>query len=51
VQDVADYLGVSYPTAASLVSDFEDLGILDETTGQQRNRRYLFREYVELFVQ
>jgi hypothetical protein len=43
-------LDVSYPTAASLVSDFEGLGILDETTGQQRNRRYLFREYVELFV-
>lgn len=50
VQDVADHLDVSYPTAASLVGDFEDLGILDETTGQQRNRRYLFREYVELFV-
>jgi Fic family protein len=50
VQDVADHLDVSYPTASSLVEDFEDLGILDETTGQERNRRYLFREYVELFT-
>ena len=50
VQDVADHLDVSYPTASSLVSDFEDLGILDETTGQKRNRRYLFREYVDLFT-
>lgn len=50
VQDAADHLEVSYPTASSLVSDFEDLGILDETTGQQRNRRYLFRDYIELFT-
>jgi len=50
VQDVADHLDVSYPTASTLVSDFEDLGILDETTGQKRNRRYLFREYVDLFT-
>jgi len=50
VQDVADYLEVSYPTASSLVDDFEDLGILKETTGQKRNRRYLFREYVDLFT-
>jgi hypothetical protein len=41
---------VSYPTASSLVSDFEDLEILVETTGQKRNRRYLFREYVDLFT-
>jgi Fic family protein len=50
VQDIADHLDVSYPTASSLVTDFEDLGILDETTGQKRNRRYLFREYVDLFT-
>lgn len=50
VQDVADHLEVSYPTASTLVSDFEDLGILDETTGQKRNRRYLFSEYVGLFT-
>lgn len=50
VHDVSGHLNVSYPTASSLVSDFEDLGILDETTGQQRNRRYLLREYVELFT-
>jgi len=50
VKDVADHLDVSYPTAASLVDDFEDLGILHETTGKERNRRYLFREYFELFT-
>jgi Fic family protein len=50
VKDVADHLDVSYPTASSLVGDFEDLGILKETTGQERNRRYLFREYVDLFT-
>ena len=50
VQDAADHLEVSHPTASSLVSDSEDLGILDETTGQQRNRRYFFRDYVDLFT-
>lgn len=50
VKNVADHLEVTYPTAASLVEDFEELGILHETTGNARNRRYLFREYFDLFT-
>lgn len=50
VKDVAEHLDVTYPTAASLVADFEDRGILHETTGNARNRRYLFREYLGLFT-
>lgn len=48
--DVADYLGVTPKTARSLIQDFEDLGILTETTGQQRNRRYVFDAYLSLFT-
>lgn len=47
----ADHLDVTHATAMSLIRDFEDLGILEETTGRQRNRRYLFAEYVNLFIQ
>jgi hypothetical protein len=41
---------VTPKTARSLIQDFEDLGILTETTGQQRNRRYVFDAYLSLFT-
>lgn len=47
---VADHLDVTYATAMILIRDVEDLGILEETTGRQRNRRYLFAECVNLFT-
>ena len=47
--DVAEHVEVSHPTAMSLLRDFEDLGILEETTGGQRNLRYRFTEYLNLF--
>jgi len=43
-------LGVSSPTANSLVSKFEQIGILKETTGFRRNRKFRFESYVELFA-
>lgn len=49
-KDVAAHLDVTHATALSLLDDFEDLGLLEETTGRQRNRRYLFADYVELFA-
>lgn len=49
VAEVKRLIGVSYPAANELVSRFEQLGILEETTGNQRNRRFLYRPYVELF--
>ena len=42
-------LGVSAKTAGTLLKDFEDEGILIEYTGFQRNRSYMFTEYIELF--
>ena len=42
-------LGVSAKTAGSLLKDFEKEGILVEYTGFQRNRSYIFNEYIELF--
>jgi Fic family protein len=49
--DVADHLDVSHPTAMSLLRDFEQLGILRETTGKARGRRYRFDDYLDLFIQ
>lgn len=48
--DVADHLNVSHRTAVKLIGDFERLGFLRETTGYQRNRRYRFDEYLDLFL-
>src|ERR1035437_1702762 len=48
-QDVQDELKVSPPTANSILSDFERLGILYEKTGWKRNREFEFTEYLNLF--
>ncbi len=48
--EVATHLEVTHQTAMSLIRDFVRLGILEETTGFKRNRRFLYREYFDLFV-
>ncbi len=42
-------LGVSGMTAYKLLDRFEELGILEETTGAQRNRRFRYTQYLKLF--
>lgn len=42
-------LGCSYATAAKLVDSFAQLGLLRETTGWQRNRRFRYDPYLALF--
>lgn len=49
VQEVKEVLNISLPTANSLISDFEKLGILEEKTGWKRNREFEFTEYLNLF--
>ena len=49
-QDVQEELKVSLPTANSILSDFEKLGIITERTGWKRNREFEFTEYLELFT-
>ncbi len=50
VAHVEESLGVTKPTANSLVDDFVRLKILEETTGARRNRIFAFREYINLFT-
>lgn len=44
-----ELLKVSIPTANKLLADLEKLGILIETTGNTRNRTYLFKDYMKCF--
>lgn len=39
----------SYKTANDLVNDFVNNGLLKEMTGQNRNRLFVFEEYIKLF--
>lgn len=48
--DMEKVLSISRPTANALLQDLERLGILKETTGQQRDRIYSFDRYLELFL-
>lgn len=45
-----DLLGVGHNTAAALIKDFEQMGIIREVSGSRRNRLYIFEPYVRLFV-
>lgn len=46
---VRDTLGCSHSTATSIIAEFAQLGLLDEITGQQRNRRWRYTPYLQLF--
>ena len=50
VAEVARALGISAPTANTLVADFERLGVLRELTGYARNRVFAFETYLNLFL-
>jgi Fic family protein len=51
IRSAERFLGSSYVTAANLVEQLENLGILREVTGQKRNRIYRYEPYVALFEQ
>lgn len=49
IKDVERITGLKNPNAITMVSKFESLGILKETTGQKRNKVYEYRNYIKLF--
>lgn len=49
VNEAVTILGVSYANANTIVLDMERLGILREATGQQRNRIFVYEDYIALF--
>ncbi len=50
-KEIQQALGVSHPTADSLIGKFEGAGILTEITGKKRRRRYQYDDYVQLFIE
>ncbi len=50
VNNVANYLNVTHQTASALIRDFQRLDILQESTGYQRNREFVFEKYLHLFL-
>lgn len=50
VEEVQLLIRTSYPAANQLVQRLVELGVLREMTGQARNRRFRFEEYVALFT-
>ena len=48
VKDVQNMVGVTYQAASNLVNQFEKLGILKESTGKKRDKRYVYTAYVEI---
>lgn len=49
VAHVEERLQCSFVTANKLILQFEELGLVRETTGWQRNRRYRYDAYLALF--
>lgn len=49
VNDVQESIGTTYPAANDLVARMVDLGILKEMTGQARNRKFMYFQYIRLF--
>lgn len=49
VTEVRDLIRTSYPAANNLIKQFTAHGILHEMTGQKRHRRFLYRDYINLF--
>jgi len=49
VSDVREWIGATYPAANNLVARLQQLGILHEMTGQTRNRRFVYQDYLALF--
>ena len=46
---VSEKLNISVVSANGLLSTFVEIGILEEKTGFNRNRYYVFEEYVKIF--
>ena len=49
VNQVKELIGTTYQAANELVSRLVDSQILAETTGQARNRRFIYHDYIDLF--
>lgn len=50
VRSMEAHLGCAYATANKVVEQFVEIGIVSETTGWRRNRRFRYDDYLSLFA-
>ena len=48
IPSVAERLDISYPAASKIVSDLSKNGLLEEITGQKRNRLFVYEPYLAI---
>lgn len=48
IGDVQNFFDINYQTAANLIEQFCQLGIVKETTGKKRGKRFVYSEYMEI---
>ena len=49
INQAKDVMGCAFATASTVVDQLEELGLLREITGQERNRLYNYQPYVSVF--
>ena len=50
INETAGLLNTSHQTANALIKKLEEMNILQEITGYDRNKLYLFERYFNLFI-
>lgn len=48
IQKTSKELGIAFNTMSSVVKDLIDIGILEQTSTQSRNRTFVYKEYLEI---
>ncbi len=48
ISKTAESLGLSYGAVSGLVNRFIEMGILEETSGQRRNRTFSYKDYLDI---
>lgn len=51
INEIVEHTGVSKPTAATYISRLENIGILKEYTGRERDRDWVAREIIDVIEQ
>ena len=51
VHDIATSFDISFQAASTLIAQLENAGILFEITGRKRDRRYLYKDYLNILAE
>jgi Fic family protein len=48
IGQLAEHFGISYQASSNVVSQLEKAGIIRELTGRKRDKRFVYREYLNI---